>query len=136
VAERIGPLGPPLYVASTGLVIAAVVHNRAIPGMLVVALGAACNLAAIVANGGYMPAGVGALSALGKVPANGFSNSAVLAHPALEPLTDVFALPAGLPLANVFSVGDVIVGIGIGLVIVAAMRGPRDAQQRIDRRAS
>jgi hypothetical protein len=36
----------------------------------------------------------------------------------------------------VFSVGDVIVGIGIGLVIVAAMRGPRDAQQRIDRRAS
>lgn len=136
VAERIGPLGAPLYVGSTGLVIAAVLHNRAIPGMLVVALGAACNLAAIVANGGYMPAGVGALAALGKVPASGYSNSVVLAHPALEPLTDVFALPAGLPLANVFSLGDVIVGIGIGLVIVAAMRSARDAQQRIDRPAS
>jgi len=136
VAERIGPLGAPLYVASTGLVIAAVLHNRAIPGMLVVALGAACNLAAIVANGGYMPAGVGALAALGKVPVSGYSNSVVLAHPALEPLTDVFALPAGLPPANVFSLGDVIVGIGIGLVIVAAMRSARDTQQRIEGPAS
>lgn len=89
-----------------------------------------------MANGGYMPAGVGALAALGKVPASGYSNSVVLAHPALEPLTDVFALPAGLPPANVFSLGDVIVGIGIGLVIVAAMRSARDAQQRIDRPAS
>ena len=45
-----------IYVASTVLVLAAVVANRSIPGMAIVALGAVSNLAAIVANGGYMPA--------------------------------------------------------------------------------
>jgi hypothetical protein len=122
VADRIGPLGPPIYVASTALGIIAVFRNRAIPGMLVIGLGAGLNLAAIVANGGYMPAGAAALAAAGAGPASGYSNSAPLAHPALAPLTDIFALPAGLPLANVFSLGDVIVGIGVALVIISAMR--------------
>jgi hypothetical protein len=40
----------------------------------------------------------------------------------LEPLTDVFAIPAGVPLANVFSIGDVLIGVGIAVVIAAAMR--------------
>ena len=39
VSERIGALGPPIYVASTAAVIAAVLANRAITGMLVVAAG-------------------------------------------------------------------------------------------------
>ncbi|MGH2513490.1 MAG: DUF5317 family protein [Candidatus Limnocylindrales bacterium] len=125
VADRIGSLGPPIYVGSTGLVIAAVVRNRAIPGMLVAALGAALNLLAIVANGGYMPASASALAAVGAGPTSGYSNSVILARPALEPLTDVFALPAALPLANVFSLGDVIVGLGVTLVIVVAMRRAR-----------
>jgi hypothetical protein len=42
--------------------------------------------------------------------------------PALRPLTDLFALPAAFPLANVFSVGDVLIGIGVAAVIVFAMR--------------
>src|SRR5512143_1725696 len=54
VAERIGGLGAPVYVASTAVVVGAVLANRAIPGMLVVAVGAISNLVAIVANGGYM----------------------------------------------------------------------------------
>ncbi len=125
VADRIGPLGPPIYVGSTMIGIAAVIRNRAIPGMLVIALGAALNLAAIVANGGYMPAGAGAVAAVGDAAVSGYSNSALIAHPALEPLTDVFALPAGLPLANVFSIGDVVIGIGVAVVIAAAMRPTR-----------
>ena len=48
------------------------------PGMPLVALGAACNLAAILANGGYMPASPGALAALGKAAPTIYSNSAVL----------------------------------------------------------
>jgi hypothetical protein len=43
-------------------------------------------------------------------------------------LTDIFAIPAGLPFANVFSVGDVLLGIGIIVVIVAAMRRPVAAE--------
>ncbi len=61
ITERIGAWGPPIYVTSTALVLAAVVANASIPGMALVAVGAASNLAAIVANGGYMPAARSAL---------------------------------------------------------------------------
>ena len=83
--------------------------------------GAGCNLAAIVANGGWMPADADALASVGGLPA-GASNSIVVADPALGPLTDLFALPAALPLANVFSVGDVLIGAGVAVTIALAMR--------------
>ena len=54
---------------------------------------------------------------------DGPTNSVLVARPALEPLTDIFALPAWLPLSNVFSVGDVLIGIGVAVAIAAAMRG-------------
>jgi hypothetical protein len=54
---------------------------------------------------------------------DGPTNSALVAHPALEPLTDIFATPAWLPLANIFSVGDVLIAIGVAVAIVAGMRG-------------
>jgi len=40
----------------------------------------------------------------------------------LRPLTDIFVLPAWLPFANVFSVGDLLIGLGVAVVIVVAMR--------------
>ena len=45
----------------------------------------------------------------------------------LGPLTDLFAMPGWVPLANVFSIGDVLIGIGAVIAVVAAMhgRGPR-----------
>ena len=55
-------------------------------------------------------------------PEDEFSNSAVVADPALAPLTDIFAIPAGLPLANVFSVGDVLIAVGIVATIAIGMR--------------
>ncbi len=128
VAERGGDLGVPIYVGSTALVFAAVLANRAIPGMVVVALGAASNLLAIVANGGYMPASPAALAALGKTPATIYSNSAVVPDPALAPLTDIFALPTWLPWHNIYSVGDVLIGVGVVIVVVVAMRTARAAR--------
>lgn len=125
VAERIGALGPPIYVASTSLVLAAILADRSIPGMAIVALGAVSNLAAIVANGGYMPATRPALAALGKSDPTMYSNSTTVADPALGPLTDVFAMPAWLPFANVFSVGDVLIGVGVVATIILAMRSAR-----------
>ena len=122
VTSRIGDAGPPIYAASTAAVVLAVIANRRITGMPVVALGAACNFAAIVANGGYMPASLAALQAHGKGPSTVYSNSVVTPDPALAPLTDIFALPNWLPFANVFSVGDVLIGLGVAIVIVAAMR--------------
>ncbi len=128
VTDRIGSLGVPIYVGSTALVLAALLRNVALPGMAVVALGALSNLAAIATNGGYMPADPGALAALGRSPATIYSNSAVVAHPVLQPLTDIFALPHPIPFANVFSVGDVLIGIGVVIVIVVAMRSGLDQE--------
>ncbi len=117
-------VGPAMYVASTGAVLVFVVANARLRGMPIVALGAALNLVAIVANGGMMPASASALSAAGLEPSSGFTNSNVVASPALAPLGDVFAIPAWMPLANVFSVGDVLVALGIAVVIARGMRLP------------
>jgi Family of unknown function (DUF5317) len=122
VTERIGSLGVPIYVGSTALVLVALLRNVALPGLWVVAVGALSNMAAIAANGGYMPADPGALASLGRAPETVYSNSAVVAHPALQPLTDIFAIPHGIPFANVFSVGDLLIGLGVAIVIVVAMR--------------
>jgi hypothetical protein len=136
VSDRIGWLGVPAYVASTGLVFFVLLVNIRIPGLPIVALGAACNLVAIVANGGYMPAASSALATAGRVPPAGYSNSAVVTDPVLAPLTDLFALPAWLPFSNVFSVGDVLIGVGIAVAIVVAMRRPPAGSDAGDDRSS
>jgi hypothetical protein len=128
VAAQVGGLGAPIYVGSTLLVVAAVLRNWSVPGMPIVAAGAACNLLAILANGGSMPASAGAIALMGGpsgAHAAGYSNSAIVADPALWFLTDVFAMPKAMPFANVFSVGDVLIGVGIAMVIVLAMRSGR-----------
>lgn len=127
VAERIGALGPPVYVGSTAAVLIAVARNLSITGLPIVVAGALSNLAAIVANGGFMPASPGALASLGITPGAIYSNSAVIPDPALWALTDIFALPGWVPFANVFSIGDVLIGVGVAVAIVMAMRnaGPR-----------
>ena len=48
-----------------------------------------------------------------------------MAHPALELLTDIFAMPHWMPFANVFSIGDVLISVGVGIVIAVAMTAPR-----------
>jgi hypothetical protein len=122
VAERVGDLGVPIYVGSTTLVLVVVARNLAVPGLALVAAGAASNLVAIAANGGYMPASPAAMAILGETVNAGYSNSSVDASPALAPLTDIFALPPFVPFANVFSVGDVLIAAGILVVIITGMR--------------
>jgi Family of unknown function (DUF5317) len=120
--ELAGAAGPAIYVGSTAAVFLAVLRNIRVRGMAVVALGSIANLLAIAANGGAMPADPGALAIAGLDGAGEHTNSVVLAEPALRPLTDIFGIPAWLPFANVFSIGDVLIGVGIVIVIVALMR--------------
>lgn len=122
VAAVVGALGPPIYVASSALVLVVLLRNLAVPGLRIVAVGAVSNLVAIVANGGSMPASADALAALGKSVGEGYSNSVEAAYPVLPGLTDVYALPGWLPFANVFSIGDVLIGVGIGVAVCLAMR--------------
>lgn len=114
-----------LYVGTTLAVFVALLRNLRLTGLPIVAAGAASNLAAIIANGGVMPADPGALAAAGLDPTTGPTNSAVLENPALQPLTDIFAIPAGVPLSNVFSIGDVLIMVGIAAAIALAMRRGR-----------
>ena len=81
----------------------------------------ASHLLAVVANGGAMPASPAALDALG-FGVGGNTNSVVVAQPAFEPLTDIFAMPRWMPFANIFSIGDVVIGVGVAIAIAAAMR--------------
>jgi hypothetical protein len=131
VTERIGDRGVPVYVVSTFAVAAAVAANYRIPGMAIVALGAFSNLAAIVANGGYMPTTAEAMAATGYTERTVYSNSALLADPKLPWLTDIFAMPRWLPAHNVFSIGDVLIGVGVVVVIVVAMLRPTPVAHRV-----
>ena len=127
LGDALGPAAPAVYLASNVAVLAAVWRNLAIPGLVLVLVGGASNLLAIIANGGYMPVSPEALAAMGRLPREGYSNSRLVDGVVLGPLTDLFAMPTWVPAANVFSVGDVLIGVGAAIAIVAAMhgRGPR-----------
>ncbi len=122
VGEALGSFASWVYVASSAAILLVVAVNLRIPGVAVIGAGLACNLAAILANGGSMPASPSALASLGWSEASGYSNSVVLPDPALAPLTDIFALPAWMPFANVFSIGDVLIAVGVAATIAIAMR--------------
>jgi hypothetical protein len=111
--------------------------NWRLPGILVIAVGAASNALAIAANGGTLPASRHALERAGlQLDPHEFVNSGVLAHPHLGFLGDVFATPASLPLANVFSIGDLLILVGVawgahracGSRLVPAWSGPQAAE--------
>ena len=127
VASGIGILGPSLYVASTTAVLMTLVLNLRQPGFWLILVGALANFTVILANGGQMPASPEALAALtgtAAVPTDDFTNS-VLAVPGapFHFLGDIFVLPRPFPFANVFSIGDVLIGLGGAWFIVAVMHG-------------
>lgn len=141
LAAVVGQLGPSLYVLSTTIVLAALIFNLRQPGIALVILGAFLNFAVIVANGGQMPASPDAVAALigaPVLPTSDFSNSVVAAPGTpLWFLGDIFVLPRPMPFANVFSIGDVLIGIGGAIFIARAMHrqpvgkvGPVPAAER------
>jgi Family of unknown function (DUF5317) len=109
-------LAATVHLASYGLAAVFLWLNRGLRGLPVLALGAASNAVTIALNGGTLPASADAVRRAGIAPGGEFLNSAVLPHPVLPWLGDVFAWPEPLPLANVFSVGDVLIVLGVGLV--------------------
>jgi hypothetical protein len=110
-----------VHVASYGLLFAFVAANvRHVPWLWLIALGGAGNAIAIAVNGGVMPARPGALEAAGVEQAAGeFVNSGAVDGARLAWLGDVFAVPASWPVAGVFSVGDVLLLVGVALCLHA-----------------
>lgn len=109
-----GPLHQAVHLGSYCLAGWFVWENRSIPGLVVAGLGGLSNFAAISANGGVMPALPSALRTAGlQQTADQFANSTAVHGARLQPLGDVFAIPASWPAANVYSVGDVLILLGI-----------------------
>jgi hypothetical protein len=110
-----------LHVATYALVGACVLRNLDLRFLWLAAFGGLLNLVAIAANGGVMPASRGALETAGlEVQSGSFANSDAVDGAHVAFLGDVFAIPAGWPGANVFSVGDVVMLVGVFLAIHAA----------------
>jgi len=134
LADRVGDAGPLLYVASSALVFLAMLRNLELPGFPLLALGAALNMLVIVANGGFMPSAPGAwelLNGAAILPVTTFTNSTLIhAGTTLPFLGDVFALPRPIPLANVFSVGDVLIGVGAAWCVIRSMIVPTASRWR------
>jgi Family of unknown function (DUF5317) len=115
-----------IHLASYALAIVFVYANRHLPNLWIAALGGVSNFVAITANGGTMPASKTALAAAGlPVLQNGFDNSGAVAHARLAFLGDIFSFPKGLPLANVFSLGDVLLLIGAAAMLAGICGCPR-----------
>ena len=111
-----------LHVGTYVAAIAFLWLNRRFPGVYFVGTGALLNGVVIALNGGTLPASAAAVERAGLTDSGEFQNSAVLENPVLPWLGDVFAWPAPWPLANTFSVGDVLIVIG---AFVAAWSGAR-----------
>jgi hypothetical protein len=109
-----------LWITSYGLLVAAAVLNRRVIGVPVVAVGMLLNLSAILANRGTMPVRPEAMHDAGRAAVTQ-ANSTALADPALPWLVDRWAAPGWIPLANVFSVGDVVVAAGAAVIVLAGM---------------
>jgi Family of unknown function (DUF5317) len=109
-----------LWVVSYGLLIVAAALNARIVGVPIVAAGMLLNVAAIVANRGTMPVRLEAMQDAGRDDVVR-ANSTALTDPSLPWLVDRWAAPDWVPLANVFSVGDVVIAVGAFVLVLAAV---------------
>jgi len=132
---RVGPViawgTEALHFVSYGLLAMFLWANRKHWPFLIMAVGLLANLSTIAANGGMMPADPQALAGAGAHRAaeilleEGQVGNVVRmdGDTRLNFLGDWLYLPAGVPLATAFSLGDIIIGLGLFLFIPYAMRG-------------
>jgi hypothetical protein len=90
--------------------------NRSIPGIVLIAAGAALNAIPIIVNRGTLPANSTAEQTAGVHASAHFANSGVLAHPHLAFLGDTMTSPAFLPFRNVVSPGDLVILAGLAVL--------------------
>lgn len=110
----------PLHIATYGLLLVFAAANARLLPLIPVLLGVGLNSVAIAANGGVMPVSTTAARAAGIDPLGGRNVSSQAEH--LKFLGDVFALPKQLPIANTFSVGDLLIGLGmIAFVVIVSL---------------
>jgi MFS family permease len=123
INTQMGAAPPFLYVLSVAAVLVCVLGNLRIPGLAIAALGGLLNIAAIIANGGYMPIDPAAARAVGHVPPTGYSHTVEATALYLQPLTDIIIVPPPLPFSNVYSIGDLLIVVGLAVTLATAAHG-------------
>jgi hypothetical protein len=124
VPEGLGAAAHWLHLLSYALLGACAWLNRRIPGVPLIALGGLLNVIAITANGGVMPLDPALVVHSSQEGGQGFVNSGVVEHPRLLFLGDVFATPRDWPMANVYSIGDFTILLGV-VVLLHRVSGSR-----------
>jgi Family of unknown function (DUF5317) len=114
-------LATALSIGSYGCLVAVFLLNVRLRGLAIAGGGMLLNLAAILSNGGHMPALPSALRDAGLFYSGVYNNSVAEKSPNLAWFVDRWAAPGWMPYANVFSVGDVLIGIGVVITLSAAM---------------
>lgn len=110
----------PLLLASHAALLAFVVSNRLLPGMLLIFAGFAMNASVITANGA-MPVARHALLAVSGGTATTITpgkHRLLVDGDLLTPLADIFAIPV---LRTVVSAGDIVLAAGVGILVVNLM---------------
>lgn len=114
--------------------------NRALPGLKLVLLGTALNFSVMLVHGGFMPVSPEALQLAGH---DGLVEEWRAGAPVAESkdillpteltrlwfLSDIFTIPAGLPIPGSFSLGDVLIAAGAIRFLQRSMRSPSSSEE-------
>jgi len=108
--------------------------NFRVPGVRVLAAGSLCNLVAILANGGKMPVSGESLTALGhSALRDAFAAGESLTHTIITPgtrlpwLADVLVGSPPFPSPTIFSIGDLLLALGVFVLVQRCMVGRHPA---------
>jgi len=102
--------------------------NRDKKSMWFILAGTLLNFICIMANGGQMPIWLNGLKIAGLVPADATTATLDLTHKLvseqtnLKFLSDIIPLPKPYPNAKVFSIGDLIIAVGVFIFLQEAMK--------------
>jgi hypothetical protein len=119
------------YLVSMAIAALALALNRHLPGLIWIAGGLSLNFLVIALNGGLMPVSPAARQFAGMPALTGPTmNVTPMSPETLLPwLGDVLPLPSWMPLANVYSPGDVVVAIGGVIFILKALLPPANPDE-------
>ncbi len=127
-----------LFLLSHLLLLVFIWQNCRLAGIRIVGLGVICNLIAIVANGGFMPitpptlVQINPSTTLERWPMGlhyGHSKDLILARSdvRLWALSDILVVPPPFPWPTAFSVGDLLIAVGIVVLLACPPTAPATA---------
>jgi len=137
--SKLNFLTPILYIYSLFILLIFMVLNLQYKGIKIAGIGFLSNLAVIVSNGGYMPQNLLKLELIGEQEKvellkqfGHFYNGIVMSpNTHLNFLGDIIVIPKLKFLMGVYSIGDVVITIGITIFIFEFLKFERN-QEEID----